>query len=64
MLADVPMKGFFRPDEVAAHFNVSVDLIHQFLATGKLMAIQVSPRVNRIPRASICDYIRTYVKPA
>lgn len=62
MLADVPTKAYFRPDEVAEHFNVSVDLIKQFLAEGKLASMQVSPRIRRIPRASICDYIRLYVQ--
>lgn len=59
-LANVPPKEYFRPDEVAEHFNVSVDLIKQFLTEGKLFSIQVSPRIRRIPRTSICDYIRLY----
>lgn len=62
MLADVPTKAYFRPDEVADYFNVSVDLIQQFLTEGKLLSIQVSPRIRRIPRASVCDYIRLYVQ--
>lgn len=61
-LANVPPKEYFRPDEVAEHFNVSIDLIKQFLAEGKLLSIQVSPRIRRIPRASVCDYIRLYVQ--
>lgn len=60
-LADLPDKGNIRLDEVAAHFDISVDLVLDCIANGKLTAVRISTRNRRLPCVSLFDYILKYV---
>ncbi len=48
----LPQKSLFRPDEVAAYFNVSRSVVYLWIDHGILMAEKIGGTI-RIPRSAI-----------
>lgn len=49
----LPDKDYYRPDEVAKHYDVKVKTVYGWIAEGKLEAEKICGRTIRIPRESI-----------
>ena len=49
----LPEKEWYRPDEVAKHYDVSLSAIYQWIQEGKLNAEKICGKTIRIPRQSI-----------
>ena len=56
----LPDKAYYRPDEIAKHYEVKVKTVYGWIAEGKLAAEKICGGTIRIPRESI-DKIK---KPA
>lgn len=49
----LPDKDYYRPDEIAKHYEVKVKTVYGWIAEGKLDAEKICGGTIRIPRASI-----------
>ena len=54
---DIPHKSLFRPDEVAAIFQVSVKTIYSWHNEGKLPGLKVGDKTLRFQRPVIISII-------
>ncbi len=54
---DLPNKRFFRPDEVAAIFDVRARTIRKWCECGKLRYVRVGEKCIRIPRDALLTVI-------
>ena len=51
------MEQLLNVDEVSRHLGVSRQLVYAMIASGKLLAIQISPRKLRIPVKTLEKWI-------
>ena len=49
----LPDKAWYRPDEVADHYGVSLRAIYQWIQEGKIECEEICGRTKRISREAI-----------
>lgn len=49
----IPDKPYFRPDEVATIFGVSIRTVRRWIILGRVESVKVTERTIRVPRSSL-----------
>ena len=58
----LPDKQWYRPDEVARHYDVSLRAIYQWVQEGKLNADKICGKTIRISRKAIDEMKRNVME--
>jgi excisionase family DNA binding protein len=52
-ISDISQKRYFRPDEIAKHFQVSVSYVYYLIRKKKIRSVKIG-RLHRISREEYC----------
>jgi excisionase family DNA binding protein len=56
---DLPQKAYFRPDEVASIFSVTVRTVYRWHQEGKIDGSKITEKCLRFPRQVVIKFINS-----